>query len=108
MTKHYCTRCHKALTEKNAGNPDNWLTYDLWHDIYRHYEDVIPAALEAFPEMADMSNDEREDYMLEKQYHQGAFVFGPECVKKVAGRDLSELMREDEGKKTKGLEYWLS
>jgi hypothetical protein len=104
---HFCTRCYRPVSEKNAQKPELWLTYDQWYDVYRHYDDVVPAAIQCFPEMEDMNAEEQEDFMLEKCYHLGAFVFGPECVKHVAGREMSELRAEDKGKKNpKGQPYW--
>lgn len=105
--KHHCTRCDRPVSEKNAQRPELWLTFDNFCGVYRRYEDVIPEAIKHLPEMAEMSADDQEQYMMEKCYHLGSFIFGPECVKRVAGRDLSELEAEDKGKKNpQGQPYW--
>lgn len=96
--KWTCTRCHRPIKTERIG----WLTYDQHHDLYIDFKRSCEIGRSDHPDAtAGMTDDEVADYLDSSlAYNQtiGTFPFGPECVKQVNGKQLSELREKDKNK----------
>ena len=104
----HCTRCNRLIKNERIG----WLTYDQHHDLYIDFKRSIEIGRSDHPDAtAGMTDSEVADYLDSSLAHNqtiGTFPFGPECVKQVNGKSLSELREKDKNKTNPkdGSPYW--
>ena len=91
----HCTRCNRLIKNYRIG----WLSYDQNHDLYIDFKRSCEIGRSDHPDAtAGMTDSEVGDYLDEIQQTLGTFPFGPECVKQVNGKTLSELREKDKNK----------